>query len=296
MLSRALGAVLLAAASAPALAQSVDMPNGADTQAGSGGYTTIFRSIARSYQIVMNDTVVVAAGITPGTQITGVAFRTPSWQVFPSWPGTGLSANFPAFDITMSKSTRAAGLLSTTYTENIDTDAVAVRTGPMVLPSGFNPGGALTPNVNAWGGVIQFTTPYTYTGGHLLFTLRQNGHTGGAGSGNAEACANTLTPGCQAIGVSSYTQADTWYAQGMLSLLFTVETGNPCPGNGCGSSDFNGDGDFGTDGDIEAFFSCLGGTCCATCFCQGSDFNGDGDFGTDQDIESFFRVLAGGQC
>jgi len=60
------------------------------------------------------------------------------------------------------------------------------------------------------------------------------------------------------------------------------------------SSDYNGDGDIGTDQDIEAFFACLGGNCCATC--GGADFNGDGDIGTDQDIESFFRVLGGGAC
>jgi hypothetical protein len=30
--------------------------------------------------------------------------------------------------------------------------------------------------------------------------------------------------------------------------------------------------------------------------CGSSDFNGDGDFGTDADIEAFFRVLAGGAC
>jgi hypothetical protein len=64
----------------------------------------------------------------------------------------------------------------------------------------------------------------------------------------------------------------------------------------CGTSDFNGDGDFGTDADIEAFFACLAGNCCPTCWANGSDFNGDGDFGTDADIESFFRVLAGGNC
>jgi hypothetical protein len=68
------------------------------------------------------------------------------------------------------------------------------------------------------------------------------------------------------------------------------------PGGGCGTSDFNGDGDFGTDQDIEAFFACLAGNCCATCFSGGADFNGDGDVGTDQDIEAFFRVLAGGDC
>jgi cytochrome c peroxidase len=68
-----------------------------------------------------------------------------------------------------------------------------------------------------------------------------------------------------------------------------------CP-NPCGTADFNGDGDFGTDQDIEAFFACLAGNCCATCYSMGGDFNGDGDTGTDQDIEAFFRVLAGGSC
>ncbi len=64
----------------------------------------------------------------------------------------------------------------------------------------------------------------------------------------------------------------------------------------CGTADFNGDGDIGTDADIEAFFACLGGDCCATCYAGGADFNADGDIGTDADIESFFRVLGGGAC
>jgi hypothetical protein len=64
--------------------------------------------------------------------------------------------------------------------------------------------------------------------------------------------------------------------------------GCPC------SADFNGDGDIGTDADIESFFACLGGSCCAAC--QSADFNRDGDVGTDADIESFFRVLGGGSC
>ncbi|HYE62972.1 MAG TPA: CotH kinase family protein [Phycisphaerales bacterium] len=65
---------------------------------------------------------------------------------------------------------------------------------------------------------------------------------------------------------------------------------NPC------SSDFNGDGDAGTDQDIEAFFACIGGHCCDTCDPFGSDYNRDGDAATDQDIEAFFRVLGGGSC
>jgi len=62
----------------------------------------------------------------------------------------------------------------------------------------------------------------------------------------------------------------------------------------CGSVDFNGDGDIGTELDIEAFFACLAGDCCATC--GTADFNNYGDTGTDQDIESFFRLLSGGTC
>jgi hypothetical protein len=63
---------------------------------------------------------------------------------------------------------------------------------------------------------------------------------------------------------------------------------------GACSADFNGDGDAGTDADIEAFFACLAGHCCPRC--GSADFNGDGDVGTDADIESFFRVLGGGAC
>jgi len=68
-----------------------------------------------------------------------------------------------------------------------------------------------------------------------------------------------------------------------------------CPA-GCGSADFNCDGDIGTDADIEAFFACLGGNCPAAPCGSDADFNNDGDLGTDADIESFFRVLGGGPC
>jgi hypothetical protein len=69
---------------------------------------------------------------------------------------------------------------------------------------------------------------------------------------------------------------------------------NGTDGPTCGSADYNGDGDVGTDADIEAFFACLAGTCCATC--GSADFDANGDVGTDADIEAFFRVLAGGAC
>jgi hypothetical protein len=48
--------------------------------------------------------------------------------------------------------------------------------------------------------------------------------------------------------------------------------------------------------DIEAFFNCLAGTCPAEPCPSSADFDGDGDVGTDADIEAFFGVLGGSTC
>jgi hypothetical protein len=92
--------------------------------------------------------------------------------------------------------------------------------------------------------------------------------------------------------ISCNLRATTTYQ--ILTPGATVSTCSAAPYTPCGSADFNGDGDIGTDQDIEAFFACLSGNCCPTC--GSADFNGDGDLGTDADIEAFFRVLGGGSC
>jgi hypothetical protein len=80
----------------------------------------------------------------------------------------------------------------------------------------------------------------------------------------------------------------------VTSACGSLSSANAALTTTCGSHDFNGDGDVGTDADIQEFFSCLGGTCCSDC--DTADFNRDGDLGTDADIDSFFRVLSGGAC
>ncbi|HYE61306.1 MAG TPA: hypothetical protein VD997_04860 [Phycisphaerales bacterium] len=109
---------------------------------------------------------------------------------------------------------------------------------------------------------------------------------GACGSGRSSVEVDVVAGQNYTIRVGSFNNA-----QGAGVLTITDITGPTC-----GDQDFNGDGDFGTDADIEAFFACLGGNCCASCFAGGADFNGDGDIGTDADIESFFRVLGGGAC
>ena len=84
----AVSAMFLTAAffAAASQAQTADVPNGVDTLAGTGGYSTVFHSAARSYQIVMNESVVQAAGIPANSNITALAFRRPTWSVHAAWP------------------------------------------------------------------------------------------------------------------------------------------------------------------------------------------------------------------
>jgi hypothetical protein len=89
-------------------------------------------------------------------------------------------------------------------------------------------------------------------------------------------------------GQTAYDQWVAWGKSTPTQMALGVTTVAGC------TADFNGDGDVGTDSDIDAFFLCLSGNCCATC--ATADFNGDGDVGTDSDIDAFFRVLAGGDC
>jgi hypothetical protein len=81
-----------------------------------------------------------------------------------------------------------------------------------------------------------------------------------------------------------------------IEAFFAVIAGGVCPTGACGSIDFDGDGDEGTDFDIEAFFAVIGGQPCPTGTCGSIDFDGDGDEGTDADIEAFFRLIGGGTC
>jgi hypothetical protein len=111
---------------------------------------------------------------------------------------------------------------------------------------------------------------------------------------------DTVIGQCQGSATRELTVADVQQCP-KLSIKFRCAVSNACGTTNSdpaarivNSADFNGDGDIGTDADIESFFACLAGACCASC--GTSDFNCDGDVGTDADIEEFFRVLAGGNC
>ena len=65
---------------------------------------------------------------------------------------------------------------------------------------------------------------------------------------------------------------------------------------GCNSIDFNGDGLFPDNADIEDFFSVFGGGPCSTGACDTIDFNNDDLLPDQTDLEDFLRVFSGGPC
>ncbi|HYF14470.1 MAG TPA: hypothetical protein VD971_05280 [Phycisphaerales bacterium] len=67
-------------------------------------------------------------------------------------------------------------------------------------------------------------------------------------------------------------------------------------GGCCDSIDFNGDGLFPDNQDLEDFFSVFGGGPCSTGTCGDIDFNNDGLFPDNIDLEAMLSVFGGGAC
>jgi len=65
---------------------------------------------------------------------------------------------------------------------------------------------------------------------------------------------------------------------------------------GCDSIDFNNDGLFPDNQDLEDFLGVFGGGPCSTGDCADIDFNNDGLFPDNADLEAFFSVFGGGPC
>jgi hypothetical protein len=85
--------------------------------------------------------------------------------------------------------------------------------------------------------LLPFTTPYVYKGGDLLLTIR---HTGNAfNNGFLDTLSSPHPLASQAIGVSSYTQPDNWYNQGLITMKLVfdepAETYCTAKANSCGS-------------------------------------------------------------
>jgi hypothetical protein len=164
-----------AAAAAFSAAQVVIPNNFAGTSTGTVGFNTVMRQFERTIQAVYDTSIL--GGLTPGTQITGLSYR----MFFTgSNPATfpAINLNYANYDIYLSTTTALPGSLSTTFATNRGGDFTQVRGGAMTVTANTYTKGVDAATPAPWGPVINFTTPFLYTGGRLLLEVRHSGNDG----------------------------------------------------------------------------------------------------------------------
>ena len=170
-----IAAALLGACAAPlaTLGQSIETvpPSLASTYGGTGNYIPLGAFDGGTYQVLCPASQLV--GLPIGGTINSIRMR--QWNpASAAWPPAG--STITTYEIRIGPSTKTPNTLSATYADNF-TSPVLVRSGSLSLAAGAYPGGAAggsTPE--DWGPEIVFTTPYTYTGGSLVFEFRNSGN------------------------------------------------------------------------------------------------------------------------
>jgi hypothetical protein len=169
---------LLAAASATAQIQTV-VPNNFTAVEGNSSSSSLFQTGPASLQVFYSEGFLNAAGITPGVLIEGLAYRRTGGGA----TGPAGDTTFANYNIFMSQSFPDPTSMTTTFANNIVGPQTQVHSGSLTFPANSMPGGA-TPN--AFGPVIDFSTPYAYSGGSLLIEIRRSARTGDTLSFNTD--------------------------------------------------------------------------------------------------------------
>ncbi len=167
-------------------------PTSASVDGGTGNSIPLAASFGGAYQVLYEPSQLV--GLPIGGRITSIQLR--QWNsVTSAWPPA--PAVCADYEIRLGRSTRTPATISTTFADNM-TAAVLVRDGALNIAANAYPGGAASGTTpEAWGPVIAFTTPYTYTGGPLVIEFRNNG------TGVAFSFADAVSPFTAAAGLGS---------------------------------------------------------------------------------------------
>ena len=143
---------------------------------GTIGYSLFFSSAGNVHQTVYGEDQL--RGIPVGSLITGLSWRNQSiFLGFSSWPSAPVNVN--RFDITLSTSPRTPSAMSDTFADNIGSDAILVRSGPITIPANAFPfrSSSTQPNDDVW--FIPFAEPFVYRGGPLSLTFRNDSNAAG---------------------------------------------------------------------------------------------------------------------
>jgi hypothetical protein len=150
-----------------ACAATIVVPNANTATNGNQANQALLQDSPRTMQLVYAANQLSA--IPVGQAILGIAFRLHTGQA--TWPPA--DRTWSSYDIQVSTSNFAPGLLDNTFANNIGPDVITVRSGPLTITPGSLIGGT---GLNPFGFVIPFTAPFTYTGGNLLITIRHTGN------------------------------------------------------------------------------------------------------------------------
>lgn len=163
------GIIALAfAASFCAVADNAVVPsigNGTELTGGQDG--PLGGTAARRFMIVMDARAF--SGIPVGSTITGIRFRLDSSNAV-AWPPSNVT--IADYELRISAAATTAATASTTYATNISGPQTLVRDGSLsVTANSYSAAGS----PRAFGPVINFNTPYIYTGGPLCLDFNHTG-------------------------------------------------------------------------------------------------------------------------
>ena len=166
----ALAASSIAACVNSASAQSTYVAGGSATTEGVGSTSTpLGNGSATNVTSQFLFSTAQLGDLPIGSVITAIGFRI---NVNSLAPVSAL--NYSNYQISLGGSTQAVGNLTTNFAANQAAGTAVVRTGALTIPVGslvsqpFQASPTPTPNPFY---TINFTTPFTYTGGNLLLTL-----------------------------------------------------------------------------------------------------------------------------
>lgn len=213
---------------------SLTTPNARATQPGVVGLPFGRNSAFTLQSIVAKEELQI---IPHGAIITGMSLRHSSSTSALNFPDG--EKTLSRFDVTLSHAPNPPLLASNNFAQNLGTDQVLARSGPLVLPYGAFEWSGDSQTASQNDRFIQFTRPFIYTGGDLTVLIRGEGKI----SPDADFDSESASPNARGKTVWHQTSADatSGSAWGPLVIRFAYTPVVFCPW------DLNRDGLVGDD-------------------------------------------------
>jgi len=191
---------------------------------GGNGEGTALGVFSNTAQIVYGSTLLSAAGLDIGDQITGISFRVDNTGLNPVG-GPSPVWSVADYQIRLATSLNAPGNLDPNFINNRGSDYSVVRLGPLSYNGTEYPTGG---SPNLFGPTIQFDNSFTYSGGDLLLEYTHSP----ISSGGAWVDANNALPLAQSqfsAGYNTTTEGFSGFGDDYAPIIRLTFTAVPEP-------------------------------------------------------------------